>query len=52
MRLPTTRLEFRDRFPDEESCWRELRQARWPAGFACSRRGGQGSHFMQTRRLE
>jgi transposase-like protein len=52
MRFPKTLIEFQDRFPDEESCWRSLRQARWPAGFVCPLCGGQGSYFIRTRRLE
>jgi transposase-like protein/predicted RNA-binding Zn-ribbon protein involved in translation (DUF1610 family) len=52
MRFPKTLIEFQDRFPDEESCWRDLRQARWPGGFVCPRCGEQGSYFIRTRRLE
>jgi transposase-like protein len=52
MRFPKTLIEFQDRFPDEESCWRYLRQVRWPEGFVCPRCGGQGSYFIRTRRLE
>ncbi|NIM47872.1 MAG: IS1595 family transposase [Gemmatimonadales bacterium] len=52
MGFPKTLIEFQDRYPDEESCWRELRQARWPAGFVCPRCGGHESSFIRTRRLE
>ena len=52
MEFPTTLIEFQDQFPDEESCWRYLREARWPDGFVCPRCGEPGSHFIQTRRLE
>ncbi len=52
MRFPSTLIEFQDRFPDEESCWRYLRSVRWPHGFRCPRCGGRESSFIQTRRLE
>jgi len=52
MRFPKTLIEFQDRFPDEESCWRFLREVRWPEGFVCPRCGQQGSYFIRTRRLE
>ena len=35
MSFPSNRIEFQDRFPDEESCWRYLREVRWPEGFEC-----------------
>ncbi|PSG96813.1 hypothetical protein BRD56_08500 [Thermoplasmatales archaeon SW_10_69_26] len=28
-------LSFLERFPDEDSCWEHLRDARWPDGFTC-----------------
>ena len=52
MQFPSTLIEFQDRFPDEESCWRYLRSVRWPHGFRCPRCGGRESSFIQTRRLE
>lgn len=52
MSFPSNLIEFQDRFPDEESCWRHLREVRWPAGFECPRCGEQESHFIRTRRLE
>ena len=52
MRFPSNQIEFQDRFPDEESCWRHPREVRWPAGFECPRCGEQASSFIQTRRLE
>ena len=33
--FPSDLIEFQDRFPDEESCWRHLREVRWPEGFEC-----------------
>jgi len=28
MSFPSNLIEFQDRFPDEESCWRQLREVR------------------------
>lgn len=28
-------LSFLERFPDEDTCWEHLRDARWPNGFIC-----------------
>ena len=52
MQFPRTLIEFQDQFPDEAHCWAYLRRARWPRGFICPRCGGQGSHFLASRRLE
>ena len=52
MSFPSNLIEFQDRFPDEESCWRHLRKVRWPEGFECPRCGAQASYFIRTRRLE
>jgi hypothetical protein len=52
MRFPATLIEFQDRFPDEASCWKALRQVRWPEGFRCPRCGGRESYPIATRRLE
>lgn len=52
MRFSTSLIEFQDQFPDEDSCWRYLREVRWPHGFVCSRCGGRESSFIRTRRLE
>ncbi len=52
MSFPSNLIEFQDRFPDEESCWRHLREVRWPEGFECPRCGEQESYFIRTRRLE
>ena len=52
MSFPSSLIEFQDRFPDEESCWRYLREARWPEGFVCPRCGEQESYFIRTRQLE
>lgn len=52
MQVPSTLDEFYQHFPDEEACWREVRQVRWPHGFICPRCGGRGSHRLRTRRLD
>lgn len=52
MSFPSSLIEFQDQFPDEESCWRYLREVRWPDGFECPRCGERGSHFLRARRLE
>jgi hypothetical protein len=52
MEFPRTLLEFQAQFPDEAACWAYLRRARWPDGFVCPRCGGQGGHFLASRRLE
>jgi hypothetical protein len=52
MSFPSNLIEFQERFPDEESCWRYLRQVRWPAGFECPRCGERASYFIAARRLE
>jgi hypothetical protein len=52
MSFPSSLIEFQDRFPDEGSCWRYLREVRWPEGFECPRCGEQESYFIRTRRLE
>lgn len=51
MKLPKTLLEFQARFPNEDACWRALRKARWPAGFACPRCQSQESSWIASRRL-
>lgn len=28
-------LSFTERFPDEDTCWQHLKDARWPKGFTC-----------------
>ncbi len=30
-------LEFQNKFPDEQSCWKYLEKMRWPEGFKCSK---------------
>lgn len=52
MAFPKTLLEFEEQFPDEEACWRALREVRWPAGFVCPRCASRTSSFVSTRRLE
>ncbi len=52
MKFPKTLQEFQATFPDEQACWETLRQARWPAGFACPRCGHGESSWISTRRLE
>jgi len=52
MSFPSSLIEFQDRFPDEESCWRYLQETRWPEGFECPRCGEGESYFIRTRQLE
>lgn len=52
MSFPSNLIEFQECFPDEESCWRYLREVRWPDGFECPRCGERESYFIGTRRLE
>jgi hypothetical protein len=52
MGFPMTLQEFQVAFPDEEACWRALREARWPDGFVCPRCGSGASSWISTRRLE
>jgi hypothetical protein len=51
MEFPTTLIEFQDRFPDEESCWRYLKAARWPEGFRCPHCGHRQHSYLESRRL-
>ncbi len=52
MVFPMTLQGFYDTFPDEESCWRWLRRARWPTGFRCPRCGSRQSSRLSTRDVE
>ena len=52
MGFPTTLQEVQATFPDEEACWRTLRQARWPEGFVCPMCGHEASSWISTRRLQ
>ena len=52
MKFPKTLQEFQATFPDEEACWRALRQSRWPDGFECPRCSYRASSWISTRRLE
>jgi transposase-like protein len=52
MRFPKTLLEFQAQFPDEASCWRALKQLRWPEGFRCPRCAHRKSYPIAGRRLE
>lgn len=51
MAFPRTLQEFQAQFPNDEACWERLRQARWRAGFACTRCGHAKSFWISTRRL-
>lgn len=51
MEFPTTLIEFQDRFPDEASCWRYLKQVRWPAGFRCPHCRGTEHSYLERRQL-
>lgn len=52
MRFPTTLPAFQRAFPDEDTCWRFLRRARWPRGFRCPRCGCRRSYRLRARGLE
>ncbi len=52
MGFPKTLQEFQAAFPDDEACWKTLREARWPGGFICPRCGHDASSWISTRRLE
>ncbi len=52
MGYPKTLQEFQTAFPDDEACWKTLREARWPGGFICPRCGHDASSWISTRRLE
>ena len=49
--FPKTVFEFKQWFPDEESCMRFLIQSRWPEGFVCPRCGFNEYYWQQTRQL-
>ena len=51
MEFPTTLLEFIERFPDEEACWRYVKAVRWPSGFRCPRCGVRRASYLTSRRL-
>jgi transposase-like protein len=43
--------EFRQRFGDEENCWKYLSRRRWPEGFVCARCGGSSRGYMKAKRV-
>lgn len=51
MDFPSTLIEFQDRFPDEESCWRYLKAVRWPEGFRCPRCRSRKHSYLERRGL-
>ena len=51
MEFPTTLIDLQSRFPDEESCWRYLREVRWPQGFRCPRCKSAEHSYLEARRL-
>lgn len=51
MEFPTTLIDFQGRFPDEESCWRYLKEVRWPEGFRCPQCKGTENSYLEARRL-
>lgn len=51
MEFPTTLIEFQDRFPDEASCWRYLKQVRWPEGFRCPHCRSAEYSYLEGRQL-
>ena len=48
MSFPSHLIDFQERFPDEESCWRYLREVRWPQGL--SARGVAGKRATSSGR--
>lgn len=44
-------LEFRVRFPDEQSCWDYLGKMRWPEGFKCSKCKNDTSCILAQRKV-
>jgi transposase-like protein len=51
MEFPTTWIEFQDQFPDEASCWRYLREVRWPEGFRCPHCQSAEHSYLEGRQL-
>ncbi len=52
IKTPTTLLDFRAMFLDEEACWKHLRRIRWPRGLVCPLCGHRKSFPVAERRLE
>lgn len=50
--FPRTAIEFENRFPDDESCWIFLWQAKWPDGFTCSSCQGRKAYHIIERNFE
>ena len=50
--LPSTQLEFEQRFSTEAACIEYLRRQRWPGGFRCPRCGGTRAWGLRTRALD
>src|SRR6516165_9697936 len=44
--------EFRERFGEEEQCWKHLTSWRWPRGFVCPRCGGGSRGYMKAKRVQ
>lgn len=47
---PLSRVEFEERFPDDEACARYLFERRWPEGFVCPECGGVKGWELRTKR--
>jgi ISXO2-like transposase domain/Transposase zinc-ribbon domain len=43
--------QFRQRFGEEEQCWKHLTGRRWPRGFVCPRCGGGSRGYMKAKRV-
>ncbi len=50
--LPSTQLEFEQRFSTEAACIEYLRRQRWPDGFCCPRCSGSRAWGLRTRALD
>ena len=50
--LPSTQLEFEQRFSTEAACIEYLRRQRWPSGFSCPRCGGSRAWGLRRRALD
>jgi len=44
-------FDWKERFNDEESCRRYLKELKWQKGFICPRCGHDHSHYIATRQL-
>jgi transposase-like protein len=50
--LPSTQMEFEERFSTETACLQYLRRQRWPEGFRCPKCGGARAWELRKRKLD